>query len=442
MKTTRHDMTIAGLVQAHERANLAPNPEYQRGERWTDTQQRWFVDSVFRSYAIPAFYLRKREHEALDGGRAVNFEVVDGFQRTLALSRFRQNRFPLLTVDRLQLPRTLRALPAPWAGKFYHELASELRERFDEAELIAYHIDEATPDEVRDLFIRLQNGTPLTRQEVRDAWPGGVGPFIEKLAGKIDRHPSIGLFKLINRRGLTNGDEDTSRDQYVVDRQLCAQSLLVFLARERDPSAFPRSNARDLDRLYHENVEFDPEGETAQRFRTMLLAATRLFRRVTGTLPKAKKLRRMDVAAILMLIQDAMLADVKVTDSAVDAAAARVAAALADPVGTIFNAGRSTSGEALAAHYRFWRALLPADSFGVRLDDRRCASPAVAAQVYERDGGLCAECGGRVEPDEAEYDHFPVPHRDGGRTEADNLRLVHRRCHKRGRPVAAAEVAS
>jgi hypothetical protein len=49
MKTSRRDMTIGGLVQAHESANLAPNPEYQRGERWTDQQQRWFVDSVFRS---------------------------------------------------------------------------------------------------------------------------------------------------------------------------------------------------------------------------------------------------------------------------------------------------------------------------------------------------------------------------------------------------------
>jgi Protein of unknown function DUF262/HNH endonuclease len=434
MKTTRRDMTIAGLVHAHESANLAPNPDYQRGERWTDTQQRWFVDSVFRSYAIPAFYLRKREHPALDGGRAVSFEVVDGWQRTLTLSRYRQGRFPLLAVDKLQLPTTLRTLPAPWAGRFYHELSPELRDRFDQAELIAYHIDEATTDEVRDLFIRLQNGTPLTRQEVRDAWPGGVGPFIEKLAGKLEQHPSIHLFKLINRRGLGVGEEDAARDPYVVDRQLCAQALLVFLARERDPSAFPRCNARDLDRLYHENVELDAERETAQRFRNMLLSATRLFRRVSGGLPKAKKLRRLDVAAILMLLQDAVIADLKVTDECIDAAATRVGRILADPNTPYINAGRSTSGEALAAHYRFWRSLVPLDTFGVRIDDRRGASPALSAAVYERDNGLCAECGGRVEDREGEVDHFPVPHRNGGRTELNNLRLVHRGCHKRGRP--------
>lgn len=43
------------------------------------------------------------------------------------------------------------------------------------------------PDEVRDLFIRLQARTPLTPQQVRDAWPGNVSPYIELLAGKLSR---------------------------------------------------------------------------------------------------------------------------------------------------------------------------------------------------------------------------------------------------------------
>ena len=55
-------------------------------------------------------------------------------------------------------------------------------------------------DEVRDLFIRLQSGTALTRQQIRDAWPGTIGPFIVRLAGKMDSTPSIKLFKQIDRR--------------------------------------------------------------------------------------------------------------------------------------------------------------------------------------------------------------------------------------------------
>jgi hypothetical protein len=135
-----------------------------------------------------------------------------------------------------------------------------------------------------------------------------------------------------------------------------------------------------------------------------------------------------------MLLQDAVIGDLKVTDECVDTAATKVGHILADSSTPYINAGRSTSGEALAAHYRFWRSQVPLDTFGVRIDDCRGASPARRAAVYERDNGLCAECGGRVEDHEAEIDHFPVPHRNGGRTELDNLRLVHRGCHKRGRP--------
>lgn len=157
-------------------------------------------------------------------------------------------------------------------------------------------------------------------------------------------------------------------------------------------------------------------------------------------MPKAKKLRRLDVAAIIMLIQDALLADIKITDGCIDAAATKVAQVIVDPNTPYINAGRSTSSEALSAHYRFWKILVPVDMLGVRLDDRRGASTTQIETVYERDEGVCAECGGHVERADAEIDHFPIPHRDGGRTEPDNLRLVHRVCHKRGRPASARAV--
>ena len=35
-----------------------------------------------------------------------------------------------------------------------------------------------------------------------------------------------------------------------------------------------------------------------------------------------------------------------------------------------------------------------------------------------------------------EYDHFPIPHRDGGRTEVSNGKLVHKMCHAPGRPAS------
>ena len=59
--------------------------------------------------------------------------------------------------------------------------------------------------------------------------------------------------------------------------------------------------------------------------------------------------------------------------------------------------------------------------------------------MYQRQGGRCAERGEEMELAEAEGDHHPLPYSLGGRTSLDNGRLVHKRCHERGRPPAEQE---
>jgi hypothetical protein len=83
----------------------------------------------------------------------------------------------------------------------------------------------------------LQSGTALTRQQIRDAWPGAIGPYIERIAGKLKKRPTCALFRLIDRRSTR--DDDADADEYSNDRQLCAQLLNIFLARERDPKLSP-----------------------------------------------------------------------------------------------------------------------------------------------------------------------------------------------------------
>lgn len=114
----------------------------------------------------------------------------------------------------------------------------------------------SSPDEIRDLFIRLQSGTALTRQQVRDAWPGNIGPFIERIGGKMNKQPSSKLFGLIDGRGNRSPDDDGD-DPYSNDRATAAQLLTLFLARERSERNFVGISAPDLDALYHEQSSFD-----------------------------------------------------------------------------------------------------------------------------------------------------------------------------------------
>ena len=78
----------------------------------------------------------------------------------------------------------LRNQPCPWARLTFDTLPEDLQRLFLETELPVAYIKSVDTDEVRDLFVRLQAGLPLTHQEKRDAHPGDFNHFVLKLGGK------------------------------------------------------------------------------------------------------------------------------------------------------------------------------------------------------------------------------------------------------------------
>ncbi len=93
--------------------------------------------------------------------------------------------------------------------------------------------------------------------------------------------------------------------------------------------------------------------------------------------------------------------------------------------------GKSTSGPAIAKYYDEWRAKIIKE-VGVRLDPKRLFDDKEKQAIYERPQGECEIRRKPVDPADAEYDHFPVPHTLGGKTAIENARLVHATCHPRG----------
>jgi hypothetical protein len=293
-------------------------------------------------------------------------------------------------------------------------------------------------DEVRDLFIRLQSGTALSRQQIRDAWPGTVGPFIERLAGKLNRAPAVTLFKQIDRRGTRSEEES---DDYDSDRQFCAQLLCLFLARERDPLSQQSIGANELDKVYHENTTFDTDGEAAKRFQDTLKITSEVFldafakTTAEGKKRIKMKFRKLDVIAAFLLVQDLLRNSLfKFDKSFTQKLASHI---LADRDANA--AGKSTSGPAIAKYYVEWRGKIIED-IGVRLDPKRLFDETDTQIIYDRAQGKCGICSEPVDHSDAEYDHFPLPHTLGGKTVVENGRLVHTACHPRG-PVSAQEGA-
>jgi len=101
--------------------------------------------------------------------------VIDGQQRLRAIWGFFDGEFGL--------PRNADPIDDyAVASVKYDALPDELRIRLDTYPLDIVLVEDADEDDVREMFLRLQNGTSLRAQEKRNAYPGEMRDFVRELA--------------------------------------------------------------------------------------------------------------------------------------------------------------------------------------------------------------------------------------------------------------------
>jgi hypothetical protein len=129
---------------------------------------------MLRGIDLPKIYLRK-----IAG--AYDYEVADGQQRLSAIYSYFANEIALpkhedkgLDLSKINGQRI--------GGKIYEELPEEMKEKFDNYPITIALIEEATNNEIRTLFGRLQEGDSLVPPEKRNAIISGTGNHIDSLA--------------------------------------------------------------------------------------------------------------------------------------------------------------------------------------------------------------------------------------------------------------------
>jgi len=215
---------------------IDPTPDYQRPPAWSRKQKQLLMDTILRNYDIPKFYWRK-----VNRADGVQYEVVDGQQRLRAIWEFEADEFPL--------PKDTDPIDGfKVAGLKHSQLPIEIMQKFDEYSLDVIIIMDAIEDEqeneVRDMFLRLQNGTTLKAQEKRNAMTGTMRDFVRQTAG----HPFFASCHFANSR-------------YAFDH-IAAQTILTEI------NGGP-TNVRDADlnRMYRDHADFDPAGKVAKKVR-------------------------------------------------------------------------------------------------------------------------------------------------------------------------------
>lgn len=437
------DWNIRGLIELQRDQILRVNHEYQRGLRWTETQKCMFIDSIFRGYSIPAFYFHKVERGNVNI-RNTYYDIVDGQQRIDAIYRYSEGGFALpdpSSESNFRFPIFVREDGCSWGGKRFGDLSEELKERLLETNVVVYELATTNENEIRDLFIRLQGGTPLTAQDKRDSWPGNFTEFVLVTGGKkgVEKWYGKPLFK-----EFMKGSE-SKRRQFVA--QLYMQYFSV-----RTSKRFCDMNSKNIDDFYHQHVGFDETSNERQRFDKICEVLHKAF---SGKLNK-----------ILghSLIHSFLLAD-SLLDDYVRGWEDRLASAMvkfdqrckkASEDNRDNRDGIPNELEQYWNHYAQWtrtnadlgstiqrrHTFYSREMFELlapkKRDDIRRFTDFEKQLIFFRDSESCQFCkmqGGphdKISLAECEIHHV-IPHSEGGPTSMENGALMHRDCHPKNR---------
>ena len=128
------------------------DPDFQREFVWDIRQQSKLIESCILRIPLPVFYVADRED-----GKTI---VVDGLQRLTTFKRFVEGKFKLTGLDGNN----------ELLGKKFDDLPIKYQERILDTNLRLYILDAKAPPRAKmEIFERVNSGTKLSRQQMRNA---------------------------------------------------------------------------------------------------------------------------------------------------------------------------------------------------------------------------------------------------------------------------------
>jgi Protein of unknown function DUF262 len=233
MTITPTTYTIADFCSAHDRNELVVNNEYQRSDKvWPPPARSFLIETILLGYPMPKLYL----YQVTDiRSRTTRKEIVDGQQRSRAIFDF--------YAGALRLTRTLEA--EDLRGKIYDELNEDQQGAFLNYALAADLFVGATPEEIREVFRRMNSYTvPLNPEEKRHAiYQGSFKWFIYRVSREYEQ--------ALLRMGVLSSKAIVR----MADAKLLTEVSHAALF------GIKTTNARSLDELYRQKDKTFPEEE-------------------------------------------------------------------------------------------------------------------------------------------------------------------------------------
>ena len=214
--------TVADYCKDINNGDVVVNRDYQRSDKvWPPAARSYLIESILLEYPIPKLFLYPKTD--LKSKRTIK-EIVDGQQRSQAILDFYNNKLRISPKSNIPEAR----------GKLYRQLDEELQSDFLTYGLSVDLLQQATPEEIRESFRRINSYTvPLNPEEIRHAvYQGDFKWFINELSSKYDKtFDNLGIFT--NKQLIR-----------MVDFKLLAEVIDAYLY------SITNSSKRRLDKLY------------------------------------------------------------------------------------------------------------------------------------------------------------------------------------------------
>ena len=125
----------------------------QRSYVWEQVRKSDLIHSMMEGYPIPPFYARKVDGKIYD--------FLDGKQRMDAITGYINDAYELKGIDLVEFEDKMIDVN----GKKFSELPEDLQDRIKDYSLTIYYYEAITPEQVRTMFRKLNNGKPLSAKE-------------------------------------------------------------------------------------------------------------------------------------------------------------------------------------------------------------------------------------------------------------------------------------
>ena len=165
IKTTLN-WTIKNLKAMHDSKETLDfdHPIQRQSAQWTNLQQSLLVHSILANFPVPAIYVEKTDSaETDDKGKAIyKYSVLDGKQRMTTIFSFINGDYAL---NEETPAAEVEGETYELAGKTFEELDEDVRQELLRFKFSIFAFEDATDDEIEEIFFRLNNSTPLSKPQ-------------------------------------------------------------------------------------------------------------------------------------------------------------------------------------------------------------------------------------------------------------------------------------